>query len=69
MIVIRTKLMAEEQGLAINEAEVEAAQKKHIEASKGVKKGGALQVKLDVHDLGALELMHDVPKTDVRSFH
>jgi alanyl-tRNA synthetase len=59
-----TQLMAEEHGLTIDEAEVQEAQKKHTEASKGEKKGGALLVKLDVHDLGALEKMADVPKTD-----
>jgi alanyl-tRNA synthetase len=59
-----TKLMAEEHGLTIDEDEVTEAQKKHTEASKGEKKGAAGLVKLDVHDLGALEKMNDVPKTD-----
>ena len=59
-----TKLMAEERGLNINDKEVEEAQAKAREASKGEKKAAAGLVKLDVHDLGALELMKDVPKTD-----
>ncbi|KAF2405139.1 putative alanyl-tRNA synthetase [Trichodelitschia bisporula] len=59
-----TKLMAEELGLDINEDDLKVAQDKAREASKGVKKGAASLVKLDVHDLGALEKMNDVPKTD-----
>ncbi|KAF2836360.1 hypothetical protein M501DRAFT_1019154 [Patellaria atrata CBS 101060] len=59
-----TKIMAEERGLKINDAEVSEAQERAREASKGEKKTGALLVKLDVHDLGALEKMNDVPKTD-----
>ncbi|KAH6879172.1 tRNA synthetases class II (A)-domain-containing protein [Alternaria rosae] len=59
-----TKLMAEERGLKIKDEEVEAAQEKAREASKGDKKAGAVVVKLDVHDLGALEKMPEVPKTD-----
>ncbi|KAB8596100.1 hypothetical protein FH972_025809 [Carpinus fangiana] len=59
-----TKLMAEERGLNINEKEVEEAQEKAREASKGEKKALADLVKLDVHDLGKLETMNDVPKTD-----
>lgn len=59
-----TKLMAEERGLNINDKEVEEAQEKAREASKGDKKATAALVKLDVHDLGALENMNDVPKTD-----
>ncbi|OCK81245.1 alanyl-tRNA synthetase [Lepidopterella palustris CBS 459.81] len=59
-----TKLMAEERGLNINDKEVEEAQEKAREASKGDKKAAAALVKLDVHDLGALENMKDVPKTD-----
>ncbi|KAF2270724.1 alanyl-tRNA synthetase-like protein [Lojkania enalia] len=59
-----TKLMAEERGLNINDKEVEEAQEKAREASKGDKKAGAVLVKLDVHDLGALENMNNVPKTD-----
>jgi alanyl-tRNA synthetase len=59
-----TQIMAEERGLKINDEEVATAQEKAREASKGDKKAGSLLVKLDVHDLGALENMNDVPKTD-----
>ncbi|PVI03680.1 hypothetical protein DM02DRAFT_520160 [Periconia macrospinosa] len=59
-----TKIMAEERGLNINDEDVEEAQKKAREASKGEKKAGVALVKLDVHDLGALENMNEVPKTD-----
>jgi alanyl-tRNA synthetase len=59
-----TKLMAEERGLNINDKEVEEAQEKAREASKGAKKGGTDLVKLDVHDIAALENMKDVLKTD-----
>ncbi|KAF2278103.1 alanyl-tRNA synthetase-like protein [Westerdykella ornata] len=59
-----TRLMAEERGLIINDKEVEEAQERAREASKGDKKAAAALVKLDVHDLGALEMMKHVPKTD-----
>ena len=60
-----TRLMAEELGLAVNEAEFEAAQAASKEASKGgVKKGTGEVVALDVHDLAALEKNDAVPKTD-----
>ncbi|KAF2118263.1 tRNA synthetases class II (A)-domain-containing protein [Lophiotrema nucula] len=59
-----TKLMAEERGLNINDKEVEEAQEKAREASKGDKKAAGIVVKFDVHDLGALENMPEVPKTD-----
>ncbi|KEQ98971.1 hypothetical protein AUEXF2481DRAFT_62459 [Aureobasidium subglaciale EXF-2481] len=59
-----TQLMAEERGLTINEEEVNAAQAKAKEASKGEKKAGADLVKLDVHDLGKLDSMTEVTKTD-----
>ncbi|CAK4031844.1 Alanine--tRNA ligase [Lecanosticta acicola] len=59
-----TKLMAEERGLDINEADVEEARLKAREASKGEKKAGADIVKLTVHDINALEKMPGVPKTD-----
>ena len=59
-----TKLMAEERGLNINDKEVDEAQEKAREASKGDKKAAGVVVKLDVHDLGALENMPEVPKTD-----
>ena len=60
-----TLLMAEELGLGINKEEFEAAQARSKEASKaGVKKGDKDLVKLDVHDIAALEKNADVPKTD-----
>ncbi|KAI0749326.1 tRNA synthetases class II (A)-domain-containing protein [Daedaleopsis nitida] len=60
-----TRLMAEELGLSVNEAEFEAAQAASKEASKGgVKKGTGEVVALDVHDIAALEKNADVPKTD-----
>ncbi|KAJ5576747.1 alanyl-tRNA synthetase [Penicillium sp. DV-2018c] len=59
-----TKLMAEEQGLNINEDEVSAAQEKAREASKGEKKGASDLVLLDVHDIAALQKMDGVHKTD-----
>ena len=59
-----TKLMAEEQGLNVNDEEVAVAQEKARDASRGEKKGTSSLVKLDVHDIAALEKMDDVPKTD-----
>ena len=60
-----TVLMAEELGLGINNEEFEAAQAKSKEASKaGVKKGDKELVKLDVHDISALDKNDAVPKTD-----
>lgn len=59
-----TRIMCEERGLDIDENEVAEAQEKAREASKGAKKAGADLVKLDVHDINALETMPDVPKTD-----
>ena len=56
--------MAEELGLSVSDAEFEAAQAASKEASKGVKKVVGEVVKLDVHDLGALENEGTVPKTD-----
>ncbi|KAF8535818.1 tRNA synthetases class II (A)-domain-containing protein [Trichophaea hybrida] len=62
-----TRIMAEEADLTIDEAEFEKAKADAKEASKAVKKSGAVElVKLDVHDLGNLEMMADVPKTDDR---
>lgn len=62
-----TRLMAEERKLEINEEEFEKAKADAKDASKAPKKTGAVEVlKLDVHDLGKLELMKDVPKTDDR---
>ena len=60
-----TEIMAEEQGLKINQDEFEAAQKASKEASKGLaKKSDSELVRLDVHDIAALEKNRDVPKTD-----
>ena len=59
-----TRLMAEERGLDIDEHEFEDARLKAKEASKGEKKAASDLVKLDVHDLGNLAKMNDVPKTD-----
>lgn len=60
-----TRLMAEELGLSINDAEFEEAQAQSKEASKAsLKKGATDVVKLDVHDIAALERNDQVPKTD-----
>lgn len=59
-----TKLMAEEAGLEIDDAEVSEAQEKAREASKGEKKGAADLVKLDVHDIATLGKMENVSKTN-----
>ncbi|KAJ7594826.1 tRNA synthetases class II (A)-domain-containing protein [Mycena floridula] len=60
-----TRLMAEELKLGINDVEFDEAQAKSKEASKAsTKKDGLAQVKLDVHDIAALERNSDVPKTD-----
>ncbi|KAG9036604.1 Alanine--tRNA ligase [Tulasnella sp. JGI-2019a] len=60
-----TRLMAEEQSLTVNEVEFEAAQAKSREASKASLKSTAKDaVKLDVHDIAALEANVAVPKTD-----
>lgn len=59
-----TQIMAEERGLDIDETEFEEARLKAKEASKGQKKVASETVKLDVHDLGKLENMGDVLKTD-----
>ncbi|KXN90914.1 Alanine--tRNA ligase [Leucoagaricus sp. SymC.cos] len=60
-----TLLMAEELSLGINHKEFEEAQAWSKEASKGSgSKGPADVVKLDVHDIAALEKNPDVPKTD-----
>lgn len=60
-----THIMAEESGLKINQAEVSEAEAAAKEASKGGgKKNVQGTVKLDVHDIGALEKDTSVPKTD-----
>ena len=56
--------MAEEIGLSVDQAEFEKAQAASKEISKGAgKKSEGLQVKLDVHDIAALEKNESVPKT------
>ncbi|KAJ7502731.1 tRNA synthetases class II (A)-domain-containing protein [Mycena galericulata] len=60
-----TRLMAEELGLGINDAEFDAAQAWSKEASKASLKRDTIDtVKLDVHDIAALEKNSNVPKTD-----
>ncbi|KAJ5727089.1 hypothetical protein N7493_004909 [Penicillium malachiteum] len=59
-----TQIMAEERGLRIDDAEFEEARLTAKEASKGQKKAAADAIKLDVHDLGKLEQMKNVQKTD-----
>ncbi|KAI1627421.1 alanyl-tRNA synthetase [Exophiala viscosa] len=59
-----TRLMAEERGLSIDDNEFEAARLRAKEASKGEKKAASDLLKLDVHDLGELEKMPGVTKTD-----
>lgn len=59
-----TRLMADELGLTIDEEEFELAQAQSKEASKAVKKTNKDTVKLDVHDIAALEQNDGVPKTD-----
>ncbi len=59
-----TRLMADELGMAVDEAEFEEAQAQSKEASKAQKKGTKDTVKLDVHDIAALEKNPRVPKTD-----
>ncbi|KAI8974134.1 alanyl-tRNA synthetase [Pilobolus umbonatus] len=61
-----TVIMAEENGLKINEKEFDAAQEAAKNQSRKVKGGdqGEGVVALDVHDLGALDKNTKVPKTD-----
>ena len=59
-----TRLMAEERGLTIDDNEFKNARLKAKEASRGEKRAAADLIKLDVHDLGTLEKMPGVPKTD-----
>ncbi|KAI7902958.1 alanyl-tRNA synthetase [Cokeromyces recurvatus] len=63
-----TRIMAEENGLQVNEAQFEAAQEAAKNKSRKVKGGdnGQGVVALDVHDLGALDANDAVPKTDDR---
>lgn len=59
-----TRLMAEERALTIDDHEFEDARLKAKEASRGEKKAMSALLKLDVHDLGKLSKMNDVPLTD-----
>ncbi|WVR09077.1 alanine-tRNA ligase [Kwoniella sp. DSM 27419] len=60
-----TQIMAEERGLKIDEEAFEKARLESLEASKaGGKDKTTAAVKLDVHDLAALEANDAVPKTD-----
>jgi alanyl-tRNA synthetase len=60
-----TRLMAEELGLGVNDKEFEEAQALSRDASKVTKKKADTQiVKLDVHDIAALEENEGVPKSD-----
>ncbi|CEP13586.1 hypothetical protein [Parasitella parasitica] len=61
-----TRIMAEENGLEVNEKQFEAAKEAAKEKSRKVKRNVNDQdvVALDVHDLGALENNDAVPKTD-----
>ena len=59
-----TRLMAEERGLIIDDAEVEDARLKAKEASRGEKKSTSDLLKLTVHDIDRLSKMNDVHKTD-----
>ena len=60
-----TLLMADELGLGVNHKEFEEAQAASREASKASLKVGSRDViKLDVHDIAALEDNTSVPKTD-----
>lgn len=62
-----TRIMAGEAGLDISEDEFAKAQADAKQASKSKKTSGGVElVKLDVHDIGKLESMANVPKTDDR---
>jgi len=63
-----TRLMAEELNLTVDEEAFAAAQAHSKEASKGVSKVGVKDtVKLDVHDIGALDANPEVSVTDDNS--
>ncbi|KAK4188527.1 alanine--tRNA ligase [Podospora australis] len=57
-----TKLMAEERGLTIDEAEVKEAQEKAREASKAVNEKVATFAKLNVHQIAELENELKIPR-------
>ncbi|KAJ3147241.1 Alanine--tRNA ligase [Geranomyces michiganensis] len=65
-----TRLMAEENGLTVDEADFEAAQAAAKEKSKARKtKGVSETVTLNIHDLGELQKNPDVEPTDDRYKH
>jgi alanyl-tRNA synthetase len=60
-----TRLMAEELGLGVNDQEFEEAQAWSKEVSKASQKKAKIDaVKLDVHNIAALEKDYAIPKTD-----
>ncbi|KAK4218860.1 alanine--tRNA ligase [Rhypophila decipiens] len=59
-----TKLMAEERGLTIDEAEVAVAREKAREASKAVKEAVQTFAKLNVHQIAELEKTFNLPRPD-----
>ncbi|KAL8304776.1 hypothetical protein RB600_007922 [Gaeumannomyces tritici] len=59
-----TKLMAEERGITIDEAEVSVAREKAREASKSIKEAVQTFAKLDVHRISELEKELKVPRPD-----
>ncbi|KAK1764880.1 tRNA synthetases class II (A)-domain-containing protein [Phialemonium atrogriseum] len=59
-----TRLMAEEQGLSIDDAEVEVAREKAREASKSVKDAVQTFPKLNVHQISELENEVKIPRPD-----
>jgi alanyl-tRNA synthetase len=59
-----TRLMAEEQGLSINDEEVAIAREKAREASKSVKEAVQTFSKLDVHQISELENDIKIPRPD-----
>ncbi|PHH78925.1 hypothetical protein CDD82_2753 [Ophiocordyceps australis] len=59
-----TRIMAEERGLDIDDAEVEAAKEKAREASKAVKSSVETFAKLNVHQIAELEHQHKVARTN-----
>lgn len=59
-----TKLMAEERGLTIDEAEVEVAREKAREASKAVKEAVQTFPKLNVHQIAELESSFQLQRPD-----
>ena len=64
-----TKLMAEERGLTINEAEVEVAREKAREASKAVKEAVQTFPKLNVHQIAELENTIKLSRPDSEAKH